>query len=313
MKILARAKKVRFHVASGGKDCFSLEDLKAHFNLADVKKLIRQDTLVGWLQSFQEEEAARVIKELKQQGTDISENAVLQIFFPKMPDETDYDYLLRNQHRNIYDTLWHALYQTDIKIAIHCLQNHLLHPCMEIPADRQPDTYYFTKANMDAFYESTQNDDNDQQLAELYFVYGKSLLKTGRHREEGKDFIQKASQLGYQKADEYAHSNEYAALCRNNQIILDHIRNKFNSHIDLAGKSFDYKHIKNFITEFANWADHTEGCNQYPGLVDFIIRVCDTLLKYNRNKDDTFWEIDGYLQRKRPFAAPNYEQCFWGI
>lgn len=312
MKIIAKAKPVKFHITSSKKDCFSLQDLYRYFNLADIKQLIMDDKMSDWLRSLKTDEANRIAGELdswqKSSAEDAGDVALVQIFFPKEPGESNYAYLLRHKSTNLYDVMWPILYKSDIEIAIHCIENDLVKLSAEISADGQPATaYYLTKTDIESLEKSTAD---NQQLAKLSFLYGNFLLKFRQFFDMGKSLISQAAEWGFESAKAYLNSQEFATL-KQSRNILNTIREKINRGIDT--EFFDYSAIKSFILKFSNWADQTEDCKEYSELVDFIIRIFNTLMLYSRNKSDAFSVTNKYLEKRMSLSAPDYEKCFWGI
>lgn len=312
MKIIAKAKPVKFHITSSKKDCFSLQDLYRYFNLADIKQLIMDDKMSDWLRSLKTDEANRIAGELdtwqKSSAEDAGDVALVQIFFPKEPGESNYAYLLRHKSTNLYDVMWPILYKSDIEIAIHCIENDLVKLSAEISADGQPATaYYLTKTDIESLEKSTAD---KQQLAKLSFLYGNFLLKFRQSFDMGKSLISQAAEWGFESAKAYLNSQEFATL-KQSRNILNTIREKINRGIDT--EFCDYSAVKSFILKFSNWADQTEACKEYSELVDFIIQIFNTLMLYSRNKSGAFSVTDKYLEKRMSLSAPDYEKCFWGI
>lgn len=312
MKIIVKAKPVKFHITSSEKDCFSLQDLYRYFNLADIKQLIMDDKMSDWLRSLKTDEANRIAGELdtwqKSSAEDAGDVALVQIFFPKEPGESNYAYLLRHKSTNLYDVMWPILYKSDIEIAIHCIENDLVKLSAEISADGQPATaYYLTKTDIESLRKSTAD---NQQRAKLYFLYGNFLLKFRQSFDMGKSLISQAAEWGFESAKAYLNSQEFATL-KQSRNILNTIREKINRGIDT--EFFDSSAVKSFIFEFSTWADQTEDRNEYNELIYFIQQIFQIVLTYSKSKETAIHSALKHLEASKSSSAPDYEKCFWGI
>lgn len=167
MDITPIAKKVRFHINSGGKDCFSLKDLIDHFCLKDINNLIANGRLKEWLISLNDDTAKYIALKLTD---NISDADMISLLFPKQSDDTDFTYLLKLEKasQDLFDTIFKQKYKYDKDIAIYGIKNNLI----EIDLTASNDTpqkegiYYLTKQDVKSLW----NIENIENLSD-YEIY----------------------------------------------------------------------------------------------------------------------------------------------
>lgn len=301
MNIIAKAKPVKFHIEFGGADCFTLDDLREHFNVQDARKLKKQ--LVEWLQrQTKNASALQIAQRFEQAPADLSDLQLVQIFFPQGEEESNYQYLQKYcKNKNVSDVICNAFYKQDAEIAIYGLENHLFNVCTELPPTAPPEGKgYFTGKDLQMLAKDPQGD-------KVAFLYAKCLCQNQHTYQNGKSLLKDLAKTSKcPEAQDYLNSDEFKRLD-----LADPDLQYIRAQIEAIQASLS---IKDFLVHFGRWTDSNCFMSKKAGkLADFIMDVCCSIERYKKKKTDTIVDICNDIEEAGIDNIADYAQCFYGL
>lgn len=301
MNIIAKAKPVKFHIEFGGTDCFTLDDLREHFNVQEARKLKKQ--LVEWLQrQTKNASALQMAQQFEQASADLSDLQLVQIFFPQGEGESNYQYLQKYcKNKNVSDVICNAFYKQDAEIAIYGLENHLFNVCTKLPPTAPPEGKgYFAGKDLQMLADGPQGD-------KVVFLYVKCLCQNPRTYQYGKSLLKDlAKGQECPEAQDYLNSDEFKKLDS-----VDPDLQYIRAQIKAIQNSLS---VEDFLEDLRTWADTNCFMSEKAGkLVDFIMEVGYSIERYKKNKTDTILHICNDIEEFGIDNIADYAQCFYGI
>lgn len=228
MKLIPKAKPVKIRIMSGGKEHSSVESLKQHFDIDDVKMLL-DGRLSRWLRQQGENDLAASVSEFSREKLDTKEGCVkfIKIFFGEdlFDKECSTLFMLASYwdlYKKEYETVWRIILQQLLKsdknaaIALYNKKKAILSK-----EDWRSIFSYLQKSNEnDAellnILDCMQNDDvnGDKRIG----IERSSIEKTA---ESGNNFIAKNTPTRFSNISK-----------RNQKVILRNIEHLFNNKIE---------------------------------------------------------------------------------
>lgn len=212
MDIKAKAKPVRFRIVSGGVECTSLDDLRAHFDLKSVADTINDGRLEKWLNYIKEFDFAKQVKEIgKFDPFDMEMSLrVLSLFtgveYGRENFNSDIEYIeFLDNDKNTSGFALNLIKESmrkDVDVLLYAYHNHAelitdVHECFESLLNTPTD-----------WPQSTL-----EKYPEVLWCYGKELADSGNisDKKKGKSFIEKAAKMGVDEAVSYKKNHQEAS------------------------------------------------------------------------------------------------------
>lgn len=313
MKLIPKAKPVKIRIMSGGKEHSSVESLRKHFDINDVKMLL-DGRLARWLRQLGENDLAASVSEFSCEALDSKEGCVkfIKIFFGEdlFDKECSTLFMLASYwdlYKKEYEKVWRIIlrqllkFDKDAAIALYKKKNAILSK----EHWRSIFSYLQKNNENDAellnILDCMQNDDvnGDKRIG----IERSSIEKTA---ESGNNFIAKNTPIRF-----------YISYT-NQEVILKHIEHLFNNELE----SLSYLRLlypgKMYIPEICSFA---EKCKRVVNDVEtgkrFIFSSAQLLPMDSNGKNDWFYKekifiryfIDGKsnlnsLKEIAPFYPP---------
>lgn len=133
MKLIPKAKPVKIRIMSGGKEHSSVESLKEHFDIDDVKMLL-DGRLARWLRQLGENDLAASVNDFSREALDTKEGCVkfIKIFFGEdlfdkefssLSELVSYWDLYKKEYEAVWSIILHQLLKYDKEEAIALYKN----------------------------------------------------------------------------------------------------------------------------------------------------------------------------------------------
>lgn len=209
MDIKAKAKPVRFRIVSGGVECTSLDDLRAHFDLKSVADTINDGRLGKWLNYIKELDFAKQVKEIgKFDPSDMTVSLkVLSLFTGKkygrknFKSEVKFIEFLdndKNTHEFALNLIKESMHK-DVDVLLYAYHNHAelitdVHECFESFLNSPTD---WPQSNLEKY-------------PEVLWCLGKDLVVSGNisDKKKGMSLIDKAAEMGVHEAISYKKNHQ---------------------------------------------------------------------------------------------------------
>lgn len=231
MDIIAKAKPVRFRIVSGGVECTSLDDLRAHFDLKSVADTINDGRLGKWLNYIKEFDFAKQVKEIgKFDPSDMTVSLkVLSLFTGKnygrknFKSEVKFIEFLDND-KNTSGVALNLIKESmhkDVDVLLYAYHNHTelitdVHECFESFLNSPTD---WPQSNLEKY-------------PEVLWCLGKDLVVSGNisDKKKGMSLIDKAAEMGVNEAISYKQDNQKTVTESRKKIISEIIKDVVDKH-----------------------------------------------------------------------------------
>lgn len=223
MKLTPKAKPVKIRIMSGGKEHSSVESLKQHFDIDDVKMLL-DGRLARWLKQQGRNDLAASVSEFSREKLDTKEGCVqfIKIFFGEdlfdkecstLSELVSYWLQYKKEYTTVWTTILCNLLKFDKNEAITIYNN--LEKRSILSKERWfPIFSYLQKSN-----------GNDAEL--LYILGCLQYDDVNGDKRMGRSYIEKAAELGNKFAKDFVAKNAPERFPdiseKDKQIILDNI------------------------------------------------------------------------------------------
>lgn len=286
MKLIPKAKPVKIRIMSGGKEHSSVESLKEHFDIDDVKMLL-DGRLARWLRQLGENDLAASVSEFSREKLDTKEGCVkfIKIFFGEdlfdkecssLSELVSYWDLYKKEYEAVWSIILRQLLKSDknAAIALYNKKKAIL-----------------SKEDWRSIFSYLQkNNENDSKLLNILDCMQNDDVNGNKRIGIERSSIEKKAESGNNFIPKNNPVRFYISYT-NQEVILKHIEDFFNNELESLSNLRLLYPGKMYIPEICSFAEKCKGViHGVETGIKFIFSSTQLLPMDSNGKNDRFYK-----------------------